>query len=174
MKDLYMPGSKRSSSQRPPGASDNNPDLLKGNGEEERKSFVGADPATNGQKEIRVSRRRSSMAAPVDRGEAPTPDLGANPLAEQHAKRLKKKMNSSRISVTEQSGKLPPRAGRKNQADTDMTVSAKGKDIGQAAHLPQSLQSQSNHDESTADNATVGSASMMPPKPPQPYKLHQF
>ena len=96
---------------------------MNGNGEEERKNFVGTADS-NGQKEIRVTRRRSSMAAPVDRGEDPTPDLSSNPLAEQHAKRLKKKLNSSRISVTEQSGKLPPRAGRKNQADIDLTVSS--------------------------------------------------
>lgn len=70
-----MPGSKRSSSQRPPGVSDNQESLIaaninkvNGNGEEERKNFVGTADSSNGQKEIRVSRRRSSMAAPVDRG----------------------------------------------------------------------------------------------------------
>ena len=91
---------------------------------EERKSYLGADTGDeNIKKEIRPRRRSGSVT-----GSRPAGDQGSNaggtdnPLAEQHAKRLKVR-KSSRVSIGAPEAVKPPRFStkqRKNEQSAAM------------------------------------------------------
>ena len=121
VKDLYQPGVKRSASQRH-GRPDDVEVMLSGGAEaspaEERKSYLGADAADgNIKKEIKPRRRSNSMAGSREAGDPESNAVAAvNPLAEQHAKRLKVR-KSSRVSIGAPEAVKPPRFTPKRKTD---------------------------------------------------------
>ena len=85
---------------------------------EERKSYVGADAADgNLKKEIKPRRRSNSMAGSRGAGDQEeNSGASGNPLAEQHAKRLKVR-KSSRVSIGAPEAVKPPRFTPKRKTD---------------------------------------------------------